>query len=62
MAVEEHHAGAGLIITASHNPIEWNALGFVGPDGIFLERGRCGGAGTGRRARYGTGGGAGRGS
>ena len=32
-----HHAGAGLIITASHNPIEWNALKFVGPDGIFLD-------------------------
>lgn len=37
MAVEEHHAGAGLILTASHNPIEWNALKFVGPDGIFLD-------------------------
>ena len=44
MAVEHHHAGAGLILTASHNPIEWNALKFVGPDGIFLdaERGRAG--------------------
>jgi len=37
MAVEHHHAGAGLIITASHNPIEWNALKFIGPDGIFLD-------------------------
>jgi phosphomannomutase len=37
MAVEHHHAGAGLILTASHNPIEWNALKFVGPDGIFLD-------------------------
>ena len=36
-AVEHHHAGAGLILTASHNPIEWNALKFVGPDGIFLD-------------------------
>lgn len=36
MAVEHHRAGAGLILTASHNPIEWNALKFVGPDGIFL--------------------------
>lgn len=36
MAVEHHRAGAGLIITASHNPVEWNALKFVGPDGIFL--------------------------
>jgi phosphomannomutase len=37
MAVEHHHAGAGLILTASHNPIEWNALKLVGPDGIFLD-------------------------
>lgn len=37
MAVEHHYAGAGLILTASHNPIEWNALKFVGPDGIFLD-------------------------
>jgi len=37
MAVEHHRAGAGLILTASHNPIEWNALKFVGPDGIFLD-------------------------
>ncbi|HEU5303206.1 MAG TPA: phosphoglucosamine mutase [Gemmatimonadales bacterium] len=37
LAVEHHHAGAGLILTASHNSIEWNALKFVGPDGIFLD-------------------------
>jgi len=37
LAVEHHHAGAGLILTASHNPIEWNALKFVGPDGLFLD-------------------------
>jgi phosphomannomutase len=37
LAVKHHHAGAGLILTASHNPIEWNALKFVGPDGIFLD-------------------------
>ena len=37
LAVEDHQAAAGLIITASHNPIEWNALKFVGPDGIFLD-------------------------
>jgi phosphomannomutase len=39
LAVEHHGAGAGLILTASHNPIEWNALKFVGPDGIFLDAG-----------------------
>jgi phosphomannomutase len=37
LAVEHHKAGAGLILTASHNPIEWNALKFIGPDGIFLD-------------------------
>ena len=37
LAVEHHRAGAGLVISASHNPIEWNALKFVGPDGIFLD-------------------------
>lgn len=37
LAVEHHHAGAGLILTASHNPIEWNALKLVGPDGVFLD-------------------------
>ncbi len=36
MAVEHHHAAGGLCITASHNPIEWNALKFIGPDGLFL--------------------------
>ena len=28
----------GIAITASHNPAEWNALKFVGADGLFLER------------------------
>ncbi len=37
LAVEHHHAAGGLCITASHNPIEWNALKFIGPDGLFLD-------------------------
>jgi phosphomannomutase len=37
LAVEYHGAGGGIVVTASHNPIEWNALKFVGPDGIFLD-------------------------
>ena len=36
LAVEHHRAAGGIILTASHNPIEWNALKFVGPDGIYL--------------------------
>ena len=57
LAVEHHHAGGGIAITASHNPIEWNALKFIGPDGIFLD----GDAGTRVRALADEGGGKGRG-
>lgn len=38
LAVEHHRAAGGLAITASHNPVEWNALKFVGPSGLFLDR------------------------
>lgn len=31
----------GIAITASHNPAEWNALKFIGPDGLFLSEGRA---------------------
>jgi len=37
LAVEHHRAAGGIMLTASHNPIEWNALKLVGPDGIFLD-------------------------
>src|SRR6476660_9404207 len=36
LAVEHHPADGGLAITASHNPIEWNALKFIGSSGLFL--------------------------
>src|SRR5262245_42415743 len=36
MAVEHHHAAGGLMLSASHNPIEWNALKLIGPSGMFL--------------------------
>jgi len=36
LAVEHTRAAGGIILTASHNPIEWNALKFIGPDGIYL--------------------------
>jgi phosphomannomutase len=39
LAVEWHHAAGGLAITASHNPIEWNALKFIAPSGLFLSAG-----------------------
>jgi len=37
MAVEHHHAAGGIAITASHNPVEWNAFKFIGPLGLFLD-------------------------
>ncbi len=36
MAVPARNASGGIIITASHNPAEWNGLKFLGPDGVFL--------------------------
>ena len=38
LAVEHHGAAGAIIVTASHNPVEWNALKFVGADGLFLDR------------------------
>src|ERR1051325_7940024 len=37
LAVEHHHAAGGLMISASHNPIAWNALKFIAPTGLFLD-------------------------
>jgi len=37
LAVEHHQADGGLAITASHNPIVWNALKFIAPSGLFLD-------------------------
>src|SRR5690606_39213509 len=37
MAVITEKADAGIIITASHNPLEWNALKFLNGEGIFLD-------------------------
>ena len=37
LSVEHHHAAGGLMLSASHNPIEWNALKCIGSSGLFLE-------------------------
>jgi phosphomannomutase len=37
LAVEHHHAAGGLMISASHNPIEWNGLKFIASTGLFLD-------------------------
>ncbi|RMG76546.1 MAG: phosphoglucosamine mutase [Bacteroidetes bacterium] len=36
MAVPEEGAGAGIILTASHNPRQWNALKFLNAKGEFI--------------------------
>jgi phosphomannomutase len=36
LTVELMHLGGGIVVTASHNPVEWNALKFVGHGGRFL--------------------------
>ena len=36
IAVKTLQAAGAIAITASHNPIEWNGLKFIGPDGMFL--------------------------
>ena len=38
MAVETGALAGGIIVTASHNPVEWNALKFMGPGGRFLTK------------------------
>ncbi|MFH1755535.1 MAG: phosphoglucosamine mutase [Candidatus Latescibacterota bacterium] len=38
MMVEKLGASGGIIVTASHNPIEWNALKFLNRQGIFIDQ------------------------
>lgn len=38
IAVKEMNAAGGIAITASHNPLPWNALKFVNEQGMFLNR------------------------
>ncbi len=37
LATENLHAAGGLILTASHNPIMWNGIKMLAPDGLFLD-------------------------
>ncbi len=36
LAVERYKAAGGIAVTASHNPMIWNGLKFIGPAGMFL--------------------------
>ncbi len=41
LVVRHARAHGGVAITASHNPAEWNALKFIGADGLFLDAGQA---------------------
>src|SRR5689334_20215939 len=41
MQVRRRRAHGGIAITASHNPAEWNALKFIGSNGLFLDAGQA---------------------
>jgi phosphomannomutase len=34
--IKERNLAGGIVVTASHNPIEWNGLKFLDSDGCFL--------------------------
>jgi phosphomannomutase len=35
--IRHHGADGGIVVTASHNPVEWNALKFASAAGMFLD-------------------------
>jgi phosphomannomutase len=37
LETERSDAAGGVIVTASHNPIQWNGLKFLAADGLFLD-------------------------
>ncbi|HKV32946.1 MAG TPA: phosphoglucosamine mutase [Pyrinomonadaceae bacterium] len=41
LQVRRRKAQGGIAITASHNPAEWNALKFIGSNGLFLDGGQA---------------------
>lgn len=36
-AIRHHRAVGAIVVTASHNPVEWNALKFASASGMFLD-------------------------
>jgi phosphomannomutase len=37
LAIRHHGAAGGVVVTASHNPVEWNALKLASGSGMFLD-------------------------
>ncbi len=38
LSIPRHQADGAICITASHNPVEWNALKFFQPSGMYLDK------------------------
>ncbi|MGB9836345.1 MAG: phosphoglucosamine mutase [Candidatus Saccharicenans sp.] len=34
---KEKKAAGAIVVTASHNPLDWNGLKFIGPEGLYLK-------------------------
>jgi phosphomannomutase len=41
LAIRHHGAAGGVIVTASHNPVEWNALKLASGEAMFLDAGQA---------------------
>lgn len=37
LSIRHHQADGGIVVTASHNPVEWNALKLASHEGMFLD-------------------------
>lgn len=42
LAIRHHQAAGGIVVTASHNPVEWNALKLASGSGMFLDADEAG--------------------
>ncbi|NLX06786.1 MAG: phosphoglucosamine mutase [Phycisphaerae bacterium] len=41
LTVRRHAAAGGVIVTASHNPIQWNGIKLIGPDALAVDAQRA---------------------
>lgn len=41
LAVQQLTCSGGVVVTASHNPLQWNGLKFIGSDSVFLDASQC---------------------
>jgi len=39
--VQQEKAAGGIVVTSSHNPVQWNGLKFIDSDGLFLSPEKC---------------------